>query len=98
MNRRKFFVFLGIGAVSAVVPKAIASTTSKASILFDVTQREQELIVGQLQSPTWGKIYSKMDIPNPEGELDKSFKEQERIEKENIDFYRRIVKPALKHW
>jgi hypothetical protein len=54
--------------------------------------------VGQLQSPTWDKIYSKMDIPNPEGELDKSFKEQERIEKENIDFYRRIVKPALKHW
>jgi hypothetical protein len=39
-----------------------------------------------------------MNIPDPEVEIEEYFREQERIEKENIEFYLRVVKPALKSW
>ena len=100
MNRRKFFAFIGIGAVSAVVPKAFASTPPAR--LLAITKMQQQLLIFQLKEGktpiSWANIHRKMNIPDPEVEIEEYFREQERIEKENIEFYLRVVKPALKSW
>lgn len=55
------------------------------STLLKVTQMQQQLMLLQLkkgQAPiSWLTIFKAMDIPNPEQEIEDSFKEQEKLEK-----------------
>lgn len=58
---------------------------SVPSTLLKVTQMQQQLLLLQLkkgQAPiSWLTVFKAMDIPNPEKEIEDSYKEQEQLEK-----------------
>ena len=58
---------------------------SVPSTLLKVTQMQQQLLLLQLkkgQAPiSWLTVFKAMDIPNPEQEIEASYKEQEQLEK-----------------